>query len=70
MIKKLVIDIPEEDHAEIKMISAHAGETMKKWVLRAIAERIRRDYEEKNSKIGGRYYSPGESPDKAPGFYE
>jgi predicted HicB family RNase H-like nuclease len=41
--KKLCIRVPEELHAEIKMISAYKRMALQKWVLQAIAVKLLND---------------------------
>jgi predicted HicB family RNase H-like nuclease len=41
--KRLVAEIPPEIHKEIKIQAAFGNMTMRKWVIRAIIEKIQRD---------------------------
>lgn len=51
-IKRLLIELPADDHAEIKIRAARKNVTIKKWVLRAIAKAIIEEntYEKKGSQ--------------------
>lgn len=41
--KRLILDIPEEFHAEIKSRAALRGQTIRAWILQAIMQQIRNE---------------------------
>ncbi len=40
---QLIIEVPKEDHQEVKMRALRKGITLKKWVLQAILEKIKEE---------------------------
>jgi len=41
--KRLLVDLSEQDHRKIKGMAAARGITMRLWVMRALAEQIKRE---------------------------
>jgi predicted HicB family RNase H-like nuclease len=47
---RLVVDVPKELHADIKIRAIAQGTTLRRWVLKAIAARIKEE-ESYNNKM-------------------
>jgi predicted HicB family RNase H-like nuclease len=43
-IKRLTIEVDQKTHKEIKQISAEKDMSMKKYILQALAEQVKRDF--------------------------
>lgn len=41
--KRLVVDLPEGIHTEIKKLALERGITMRRWVLRALIDKIKKE---------------------------